>query len=314
MMHQKPKNQHSGHVSRRHAAHMVSLVWHFTESNFSTFIVPNTAFGLLGALSGLCLVPDSTTRPDQNDWFILGLSILKRLPLSVLFNWCFTLVFDLSNQRGRESVEEDRLNKPWRPIPTGRATADEARRAILIVAPVALALSYYLQVWTQGTMILVLNWLYNDVKGGDGLLRDPIISVAFSMFNSASVQITSGGKLSELGIAWTSMISGVILTTMQVQDLKDQAGDQIRGRRTMPLIAGDHVSRLSIAVLTAFWTGACGYFWNLNLYFYPIPAFLALVVGWRVISIRTAEGDARTWRWWCVWTVALYSFPVCRLI
>lgn len=237
-----------------------------------------------------------------------------RIPLSILFNWCFTLVFDLSNQHGRESIEEDKLNKPWRPIPTGRATSDEARRAILVVAPVALALSYYLEVWTQGTVILILNWLYNDVKGGDELVRDPIISIAFSMFNSVSIQITAGRELSELGVVWTGMRSSVILTTMQVQDLKDQAGDKIRGRRTLPLFAGDRVSRMSIAVLVAFWTWACGYFWNLSLCSYHIPGLLALVVILRVIPRRTAEEDARTWKWWCFWTVSLYFFPILSLI
>lgn len=313
MMHQATSFSHGRclDVRRLQIAHALSLIWQFTESNFSTFVLPNTAFGLLAALSNICVSPDSEQQ-DQERWSRLGpgLLILMRLPLSVLFNWCLTLIFDLSNQRGKESIQEDKLNKPWRPIPTGQATADQARRALLVLVPVALALSFLLEVWTQGTMILILCWLYNDLKGGDGLARDPIISVAFGLFNSASLQITTGKQVNKLGVIWTGIVSGVILTTMQVQDLKDQPGDKIRGRRSMPLFVGDTVSRISIAMLMGFWTWACGHFWDLDLFSYLVPAMPAFATIIRVLSKRTAEEDACTWRWWCLWTVALYSLPL----
>lgn len=200
------------------------LIWEFTESNFGTFVLPNTAFGMLGALVPSLLV-DCPTRGSP-------LVILRRLPIVVTFNWYNVLIFDLANQRLPESIREDSLNKPWRPIPTGKVTAEQTRRAMLVAIPIALACNYSLGVWEQGLLIQLLIWLYNDLMGGDELVRDLIISIAYGMFNSGSLEIAVGGGnkgcISQQGVAWTAVISGVILTTMQVQDLKDQAGDRTR--------------------------------------------------------------------------------------
>ncbi|KXH40886.1 hypothetical protein CSIM01_08373 [Colletotrichum simmondsii] len=125
------------------------LIWDFTESNFATFVVPNTAFGLLGGLTGAPLTSGHTST----------LSIVQRFPLVVTFNWYSVLIFDLANQRGPESVAEDLANKPWRPIPAGKVTPEQTRKAMLVAIPAVLALNYVLDVWKEGVFILILTWL-----------------------------------------------------------------------------------------------------------------------------------------------------------
>lgn len=93
---------------------------------------------------------------------------------------------------------------------------------MLLIIPAVLTLDYVLGPWKQGVFIMVLTWLYNDLGGGDeAFVRELIIAVAYGMFNSGSlhVAIGTGNSLSLLGVVWTVIISGVILTTMQVQDL-----------------------------------------------------------------------------------------------
>ncbi|KAI1177186.1 UbiA prenyltransferase family-domain-containing protein [Nemania sp. FL0916] len=289
------------------------LIWAFTESNFDTFVIPNTMFGVLGAFA-------SSTLTEGYQQPLTMLAILKRFPLVLAFNWYSVLVFDLSNQRSPESVEEDKCNKPWRPIPTGKATEVEARRALLIVIPLVLLFNYLLGVWRQGFFILILTWMYNDIRGGDEVVRDLIISVAYGMFNSASLEVAVGGgeytdiNISRGGYVWTIMISAVILTTMQVQDLKDQAGDRTRGRQTIALWIGDRFSRVTIAFFVAVWTGACLIFWDPRPYFYAIPIVAGGVTAYRALFMTTPKADAATWRWWCVWTITLYLLPIISLI
>ncbi|ORY67581.1 UbiA prenyltransferase family-domain-containing protein [Pseudomassariella vexata] len=273
------------------------LIWEFTESNFSTFIIPNTAFGVLGALASSVLTPGSQDFSPQ-PW-----EILSRIPATLFFNWTMTFIFDLSNQRSSASVQEDSLNKPWRPIPTGKITAQQTRAVTLAMVPLSLGLCYALGVWNEGNLILVLTWLYNDLRGGDTLARDLIIAVEFGLFNSASLQIAAGGRaanmghgenlLSDIGLRWTALISTVIWTTMQVQDLKDQAGDRVRGRMTLPLVLGERVSRLSIAGFVLFWSGVCAYFWQLPLGAYALPAAAGSIVALRILSKWTPEEDAQ---------------------
>lgn len=294
-------------------AYIPKFIWLFTESNFDTFVVPNTAFGVLGAFASSVLIEGYQQPPT-------ALEILWRFPLALAFNWYSVFIFDLSNQRSPESIEEDRINKPWRPIPTGKVTGAEARHALLVAIPLVLLFNYLLGVWRQGLFILILTWMYNDIRGGDEVVRDLIISVAYGMFNSASLEIAVGGgeytdiSISRGGLIWTTMISLVILTTMQVQDLKDQAGDRTRGRRTIALWIGDRFSRMSIAFFVCFWTIACLFFWDLRPYGYVVPAATGIVTAYRVLSKKTSKDDATTWRWWCLWTITLYLLPIISLI
>ncbi|KAI1336876.1 UbiA prenyltransferase family-domain-containing protein [Xylariaceae sp. FL0016] len=294
-------------------AYIPRLIWEFTESNFDTFVIPNTSFGVLGAFAAAALTEGYEKAPTVFE-------ILCRLPLVLAFNWYSVLIFDLANQRSPESVQEDVINKPWRPIPTGKATATQARRAMLAVIPLAILLNYLLGVWRQGLFIIVFTYMYNDLKGGDEVVRDLIISVSYGMFNSASLEVAVGGgehtpiSISQGGIIWTAMISGVVLTTMQVQDLKDQTGDRTRGRQTIALWLGDRFSRYSIAFFVTFWTAACVYFWDLKLYALTIPAVSGSTTAWRVLYKRTSKDDPATWRWWCFWTITLYLLPLISLI
>lgn len=210
------------------------LLWHFTESNFPTFVLPNTAFSLLAALAA----PILTDRPEHLTPADL---LLRALPQVILFNWVNVLVFDLANQRLPESRLEDQLNKPWRPLPTNKISSETTRRLMLFVIPAVLAISSLLGVGTQSALVLLLTWVYNDLHGGDEIIRDLIIAFGYGLYLASSLQIAIGPdyQITGNGYRWITMLSGIILTTMQVQDLKDQVGDRSRGRKTIPLVLGD---------------------------------------------------------------------------
>lgn len=266
-------------------------------------MLPNTAFGILGAISGRSL----TTQDSPT-----GKELLQRLPLVILFNWSSVLIFAFANQRLPEAVVEDRVNKPWRPLPTGRVTSEQTRRLMLIAIPVVLALNVTIGVWRESALILVLTWLYNDLKGGDEIIRDLIIAVAFGLYNMASltIAVSAQTEISTQGYTWIAITSGVILTTMQVQDLKDQAGDCARGRLTMPLLLGERMSRWSIAIFVLVWSGLCTFFWELQPWAYGLPAVLGGFVAFQAVRGRSPEQDSRTWKLWCLWMMVLYVLPV----
>ncbi|XXH05341.1 hypothetical protein Hte_011767 [Hypoxylon texense] len=297
--------------SSRKASLALNILWGFLESDFVTFAIPNTAFGVFGAIASPVLVQG----PSSSSTHLTATQILQRFPLILGFNVANLLIFDLANQRAPQSVAEDRINKPWRPIPRGQVSMDQVRRLMLVCIPVTMALNYTLGVWQQGTSILVLTWMYNDLRGGDeAFLREILISIAYGLFNSGSLAVAVGPgypSLSIQGLTWTAVISGVILTTMQVQDLKDQEGDRTRGRRTIALFLGDQVSRVSIAFFVCFWSCVCVKFWALDVMPFLFIALLAAIVAIRVLFVRSARGeDARTWRYWCLWHASLYTLPL----
>ncbi|KAK8054282.1 UbiA prenyltransferase family-domain-containing protein [Apiospora saccharicola] len=263
-------------------AQAFSLAWAFVESNFFTFAVPNTVFGLLGALAGPRLLEGPV------------------------------LIFDLANQYPPQSVAEDRANKPWRPLPAGRLTSDQARRLTLLAASAGLVFNYGLGLWSEGLLVQVLSYYYNELEGSGGLLRDAIIAVSYGLANRASLKLAAGpeNRVSPAGHAWTAVVSGVVLTTMHVQDIKDQRGDRMRGRKTLPLLLGDGRCRVALAVLVPSWSLVNVGFWRLGLVASASYCLLAAWIAQRVLTKREAQEDARTWRIWCFWLASLYAFPL----
>ena len=284
--------------------------WSITSSDFATFVIPNTVFGICCALAGVPLVsvPDTSKQ-----------AVLLRIPSVVLFNYSNLLVFNLANQRLWEASQEDRLNKPWRPIPSGRMTRTDIRQAMQIVIPLVLATNHYLlNVGAETACILTGTWVYNDLKASeDGmLLRNAIVALAFATYNWSSVKVAIGGggdsraEVTSAGFTWVLMNAAVIFTTVHMQDLPDVVGDKSRGRHTIPLLLGQTPARWSLAILIFLWSPIYTVYWGKLLM--GIPAIsLGTYVAWRVLRYRGNQlDDRRTWQLWCGWTAVLSTLPL----
>ncbi|KAK7756329.1 hypothetical protein SLS62_001555 [Diatrype stigma] len=298
--------------TRMSIGNIISVLWGFTESDLVTFAFPNTAFGILGALAGTFAAADNESGvvPRPPTWR----EIVLRLPLVLAFNWCNLLVFNMANQRSALSVAEDAVNKPWRPISSGKITPEQTRRAMLAIIPLSLWYHHLLGLWAYGLGMLAGIWAYNDLGGGDeAFLRELLIALGYGVFNHGSLRIALGSHGAEVGPKgnlWTAIISGVVLTTMQVQDLKDQAGDRLRGRKTIVLFLGERFSRGSIAFFVCVWSCVCAWFWAPPVWAGALMVALGGLVVWRVLMQRGGVADdRRTWRTWCFWHSCLYLLP-----
>ena len=278
-------------------------LWLFTKSDVATFVLPNTVFGVFGALSGLL-----TTAQTVNTY-----QVFERLPHVVAFNWLNLLIFDVANQRLPAAIAEDTVNKPWRPMPTKRVTQAEAETLLLRTVPLVLLVCLSLGVGFESAILVALTWMYNDLGGGDRSfwIRNEIIAAAFAVYNAGSLKLAIGAesRISGNGLVWIGIISAVIFTTMHTQDLKDQAGDEQRRRRTVPLVLGDGVARWTIVIALTVWAIFCPYFWRTSGSGYLMSGGLATVVATRMLRWRNAKADTETWRLWAWWTAILYSLP-----
>lgn len=296
----------------RHLQALVKVAvnfWRITSSDFATFVIPNTVFGVGCALAGapLVSVPDHTRK-----------AILCRIPSVVFFNYSNLLVFNLANQRLWEASQEDKVNKPWRPVPSGRMTRTHIRQAMQIIIPLILAINHYLlNVGAETACILTGTWVYNDLKASeDGmLLRNAIVALALGTYNWTSVKVAIGGggsspaQITSLGYNWVLMNAAVIFTTVHMQDIPDVAGDRSRGRHTIPIRLGQTVARWSLAIMIFVWGPTYTIYWHKTLV--GIPAVLGTYVSWRVLRYRDKPRDDRwTWQLWCTWTATLSLLPL----
>ena len=286
----------------------VNTIWLFTINDLKSIVAPETAFGICSALSGSQLT--TNTCPDLSQ-------VLSRLPEVILWNWLNLLIFDLANQSLESSILEDRVNKPWRPIPSGRLTALEARIILLWTIPVAVLFSLHYGGAPECIAMLGLTWMYNDLGGADlhYVTRNLINAFGFICYSSGSASVATGHglwELNERSNAWLMVIWAIVLTTLQVQEMADVKGDAARGRRTLPLVHGQFIAKLSIAIPVLVFSIFCPWFWQMDAWGYGLPSIIGAVIAFRTFKYNDASSDVRTFKCWCAWTGSLYLLPLLK--
>lgn len=286
---------------------LVYTLWLFTASDMKTFIFPQTAFGIFSALAGPLLTTNHS--PSFS-------AILWRTPHVVLWTWLNTLVFDLANQRLYDSVLEDKLKKPWRPLPAGRISQKQARRLLFVAIPTNLGLIHWGIGATEETVLLfLLTWMYNDLGGSDDnfLVRNIIIAVAYTLYGSGALRVTCDHtSVNRNAMVWLIVIGCIIFTTMHVQDLKDMRGDRARDRKTAPLVLGETSNRYFLAFAVLFWTVASSVYWGLDHRLFAAVLSFGILVAARMVFFREMEADRTTWKLWGYWLASLYVLPLAK--
>ena len=83
----------------------------------------------------------------------------------MFWTWLHLLQFNLANQT--RDLEEDKLNKPWRPLPAGRITLENALnlRWLSIVASLVLSSWYSNRVLVASLTYTTAVTLYHELNG-----------------------------------------------------------------------------------------------------------------------------------------------------
>ena len=285
--------------------HNLYTLWLFTFSDLKTIVGPSMVFGVVSALAGSTL----TVNPPP---FI---SVMRKAPLLAFWAWINLLPFAINNQRQLEAIQEDTVNKAWRPLPSKRISGQQAKNLMVAFYFLALLSSHYLGGIRQAAALILLGFWYNDLGGADCscITRNFINSCGYVCYASGAFEVathSSTAHLTPTGYYWLITIGLVILTTIQSQDLYDQAGDRLRGRWTVPLVVGDGNARWTIAVAVALWSLLCPVTFGLPFAAYVVPVSLAMVIAWRIFAKRNVVEDKHTFRIYNVWIVSLYFLPL----
>ena len=229
--------------------------------------------------------------------------------------WLNMVIFTIANQRLPNSVVEDAVNKPWRPMPAGRMDIPQARRLLLAAIPIVLIISRFLGGFEPMVAAMVLTWMYNDLGGADEsyIVRNLLNSLGLVCYSAGSMMVASGNDytLNPMAYTWLAIEGAIVFTTLQVQDLRDQEGDRARGRGTAPLMLGDCFTRWSVAIPVMAWSLTCPAFWSLGVYGFVMPVICGGIVAIRVLLVRNPKGDELTWKLWSLWMSSLYFLPLC---
>lgn len=277
-------------------SHEVWLTWQFVGGDASSTILPGTLFALAA-------------------WHYQG-AALESLPLilgmSIFYFWLYILPFDLSNQL--VGIEEDKLNKPYRPLVQGLLSYHAAQVRWIAYMALFSMVGYWFHVseWTVVWQVALTlhnfggwsrHWLGKNLVMGIGVVAQ--LAAAWQMVM----------PLTEQSCRWILALAALIMLLISLQDLRDVEGDLAVGRKTLPIAIGLTQTRYLLGI--GFIVLPFVLFWALNLpiRIYPLLWFSALGgVSWwiafRTLCLRSPEADHQSYLlftyWYCATLVSAF--------
>ncbi|KUL81464.1 hypothetical protein ZTR_09033 [Talaromyces verruculosus] len=283
--------------------------WRYSlyEPDMASVLIPQGIAAMANVLSGWVVL-----EPRENHATLT--SVAHRAPHMILWIWLNLFTLGLANQRLERSIQEGRVNKPWRPIPANRLTAGDAQRVLSVAIPVTLGASIFLGDVQESLWMASLNWLYNDLGAANGrfAVRNLFSALELSCFSVGATRVLQGcgAAVSPAGYVWTALVGCCIFTTISLQDLYDLEGDLVRGRRTAPIVLGPMWTRVVTALMVLGWSIIVLAYVQGTGYVYSITLALGHFIAIRIIQFRSVEDDKITFKAWCLWMTVMYVLPL----
>ena len=196
-------------------------------------------------------------------------------------------------------VETDRINKPGRPIPSGKVSKRGAFSLFVIVTAIGLLLSFFVN--PSFFLIALFNAaimvLYAVV-----FKQLPVIGNLSVAYLSSSTFLAAGLLLFDFSTVWASpvvLLAGISLigtfSRELMKSIEDRKGDAAVKLKTLPIVAGEKVTRVLayISLLAAcailLWAGL--FVFNLLSFvgFIPVFAVCALSYRKRLADVQKAQ-------------------------
>jgi len=200
------------------------------------------------------------------------------------------------------SKEEDRLEKPHRPVPMGLVSERGAsiRALVWAIAYLGISILLGLQKWA---VLWILASVYHTWLGGD---------VHWFTKNFVNLSV---GVAAQLGAVWDlthgswpvpaqTFVAGVsvwIGILGNIADFRDEQGDRLVGRKTLPVLYGARARAMVSAMAVGFGCLTVPALLTLRrgpaqLVFALLLSLWHFVIAWRLWFCRTNAADKRTYK------------------
>jgi 4-hydroxybenzoate polyprenyltransferase len=263
----------------------ITINWSFIRRDMFVSLVPGILFSTAALIN----------YPTHSGW-----ELIIVLAKDVVYFWLCITTFCISNQLN--GIEEDRLNKPERPLVTGLITP-EAAKTRWHVAMVLFSLFGLLTgtigwalTWQIGCILYeyfggAKHWYFKTFLGGIGVTSE--VGAAWQLAQR---------EIPPVAWTWIAIVGLYLITLMAVQDFRDMAGDRALGRRTMPLLFGEVPSRYVVAAGYAGFPLLVHYFLmlpagltSMNLFWDLFLGAFAWTIALRTIALRQPGADHKTY-------------------
>ncbi|KAJ7109601.1 UbiA prenyltransferase family-domain-containing protein [Mycena crocata] len=203
--------------------HELVVFWDFTWRDWSASLIPGIMYTTAALRS---LNPTPTT-----------LQTAYGVARSFCYFFLYIYSCDLANQIN--GIAEDCINKPDRPLSSGRVSLHGAYIRWCITTAAYLLISAAWGVLPWSTLWVGIT-VYASFCGGDKhwfTKNLVLMSVGSLCLLHASWGLVAPLTPSEW--RWAVTLSGVFGVVANIQDMRDVEGDLVAGRRTLPIVLGD---------------------------------------------------------------------------
>ncbi|KAJ6460135.1 UbiA prenyltransferase family-domain-containing protein [Mycena vitilis] len=265
--------------------HELVVFWDFTWRDWSASLIPGMMYTTAALRS---LTPAPSTYQITHD-----------LARSFCYFLLYIYSFDIANQIN--GLAEDRINKPDRPLSSGRVSLHGAYTRWYITTAAYLLVSIAWGVLPWGALWVAIT-VYTSFYGGDKHWFTK--NLVFMSIGSLCLLHASWGLVAPVTSdewRWAVTLSGVFGVVANIQDMRDVDGDRASGRRTLPIVLGEtKFRRIMAAVIVA----APLFCWRQQFFrtphftvWYPVAAlaFAMLYMASRVFLGRTRNYDHQTY-------------------
>jgi len=226
----------------------------------------------------------------------------------------FILSFCIANQI--VGIDEDRLNKPDRPLVRGDVSYDGAL-VRLVYSQMAFSLvGLWFGVLEWALLWQLFTFFYHVGRWDQNwFTKGLVIGVGTVAQLAASCQLVA--PITPTIWHWIFMMGGFWTTLVAVQDFRDMEGDRIIGRKTLPMVIGETPSRVILSlgfVILPLVTHIvlmmpAGDTWNVLLCEVGL-AVLCWIIAARIILYRNPQADHHTYMLLTYWYCAVLASAI----
>ncbi|HYO59303.1 UbiA family prenyltransferase [Archangium sp.] len=268
------------------------LSWRFTGGDMSSAVVPALLF--LVAACG-------------HEGLGAG-ELLRALGRGVLYFWLYAYAFCLSNQL--VGLEEDRLNKPHRPLASGEVSVRGTRWRWLATMMLLSLVGWVFGVWPWALLWQLIIVVHNEGGGARRWWAKNLL-IAVGVVTQLGTAWELVAPLTPVAWRWIGVLASVVFFLVSLQDLRDVEGDRASGRKTFPLVFGEKPTRYMLATFFGLLPLVIHEALMKPLGLTPTVvvcdvglALVSWVIAVRVVGWRTPRADHRTYLlftyWYCL--------------
>lgn len=198
-------------------------------------------------------------------------------------------------------VEEDRINKPWRPLPRGLVTRQGvvARLVVVTLAYAAYALWLGVLKWT---LLWIATYLFMNFHGHKHWFTKNCVSLSLGIVAMMGAGWEIVRPMQGPQWSWLWVVASVDGVLANIQDFRDMEGDRLLRRHTLPFAIGETRARVLMSVSSCI--GALLFYLALIrpapdtflVFLFGIPIVAGpLVVAARLLALRDSKSDHDTY-------------------